>query len=114
MAGPGRYKAAQDSLAAYMSTDQPQLDADERENAPDAQQQKMQEIMAGDAAQRAEQIRVIQLDPSIHPSTRAPKPGSSWPASVSPPAHADRQAGHFIPRSRAHCRAGGRQARPGA
>ncbi len=68
-----RYKTAQDSLAAYMRTDQSGLSADEREDALHAQQQKMRDIMAGDSAQRAAQIRAIQLDPSIPPEQKGIK-----------------------------------------
>ena len=68
-----RYKAAQDSLAAYMGTDRSQLSADEREDALHAQQQKMREIMAGDSAQRDEQIHAIGFDPSVPPDQKAAK-----------------------------------------
>jgi hypothetical protein len=68
-----RVQAAQDSLAEYMGTDHSQLSADEREDALHAQQQKMREIMAGDSAQRAEQIRGIQTDASLSPEEKRAK-----------------------------------------
>jgi Short C-terminal domain len=65
-----RVQAANDSLGKFMSQDDSQLSADEREDARDAQRQKMRDIMAGDSAQRAEQIRAIQLDASIPPDQK--------------------------------------------
>ena len=68
-----RVQAAQDSLADYISEDHSNLSADEREDAMAAQQQKMRDIMAGDSAQRAEQIRAIQLDATIPPDQKQAK-----------------------------------------
>lgn len=65
-----RVQAANDSLGEFMSQDDSQLSADEREDARHAQQQKMRDIMAGDSAQRSEQIRAIQLDASIPPDQK--------------------------------------------
>jgi hypothetical protein len=67
-----RVQAANDSLGKFMSQDDSdsELSADEREDARDAQKQKMRDIMAGDSAQRAEQIRAIQLDASIPPDQK--------------------------------------------
>ena len=68
-----RVKAAQDSLAEYMGTDQSKLSADEREDALHAQQQKMRDLMAGNSQQLAQQIKAIQLDSSIPPDQKAAK-----------------------------------------
>ena len=68
-----RLEAAQNSMAEYIGTDRSNLSTDEREDALHAQQQKMREIMAGDSAQRAEQIRAIQHDPSVPPEQKAAK-----------------------------------------
>jgi hypothetical protein len=68
-----RVEAAQDSMADYLSEDRSDLSADEREDALAGQQQKMREIMAGDSAQRAEQIRALQLDASIPPDQKQAK-----------------------------------------
>jgi hypothetical protein len=65
-----RYQAAQDSMAEYIGADHSTLSADEREDAVRAQRQKIRDIMAGDSAQRAEQIRAIQLDPGIPPEEK--------------------------------------------
>jgi hypothetical protein len=68
-----RVQAAQASLADYIGSDRSKLSADEREDALHAQQQKMREIMGGASAQRAEQIRAIQLDPSTPPEQKQAK-----------------------------------------
>jgi hypothetical protein len=68
-----RVQAAQDSLADYMGEDRSKLSRDEREDAMQAQKQKMREIMAGDSGQRAEQILAIQRDASIPPEEKGAK-----------------------------------------
>lgn len=68
-----RVQAAQDSMVEYIGTDRSKLSADQREDALHAQQQKVREIMVGDSAQRAEQIRAIQSDPSIPPEQKVAK-----------------------------------------
>lgn len=68
-----RVEAAQDSLADYIGQDHSNLSADQREDAMAAQQQKMRDLMTGDSAQRAEQIRAIQLDASIPPDRKRAK-----------------------------------------
>jgi hypothetical protein len=68
-----RVQAAQDSVADYIGEDQSNLSADEREDALVGQQQKTRAIMAGDSAERGEQIRAVQLDASIPPDEKQAK-----------------------------------------
>ncbi len=68
-----RLQTAQESMAEYIGTDRSKLSADEREDAMRAQKQKMRETMAGDSAQRGQQILAIQRDPSIPPEQKGAK-----------------------------------------